>query len=188
MAERRASIDLTRTLARVRVPSAIADRRGIITWLNAAARAAFGDLQGRPFNTVVASEHVAIVERELQRVLDGAPVTDYEVDVLTVDGRRRAQISSVPIEGGDAWHAVFGVAVTRPTRRAAAFAHLTPRQSEVLRLLSQGASTDDIARALHLSKETVRNHVRHILRALGVHSRLEAVAFAHRQGLLEEAE
>lgn len=188
MAERRASIDLTQTLENVRVPSAIADQRGTITWLNAAARDAFGDLRGRPFVSVVAPEHVAVVERERQRMLDGAPVTDYEVDVLTVDGRRHAQISSVPIEGGDACHAVFGVAVTRPTRRSAASAHLTPRQSEVLRLLSQGASTDDIAGALHLSRETVRNHVRHILRALRAHSRLEAVASAHRQGLLDDVE
>jgi DNA-binding CsgD family transcriptional regulator len=170
----RPSIDLTKTLERVGVPSAIADQRGTITWLNAAARDAFGDLRGRPFVSVVAPEHVA--------------VADCEVDVLTVAGRRRAQISSVPIEGGDACHALFGVAVTRPTRRAAASAHLTPRQSEVLRLLGQGGSTDDIAGALHLSRETVRNHVRHILRSLGAHSGLEAVALAHRQGLLEDME
>ena len=37
---------------------------------------------------------------------------------------------------------------------------------------------------LHLSKETVRNHVPHILRELGAHSRLEAVARAHELGLL----
>ena len=188
VAARRPSIDLTKTLERVGVPSAIADQRGTITWLNAAARDAFGDLRGRLFVSVVAPEHVAVAERERQRMLDGAPVADYEVDVLTVAGRRRAQISSVPIEGGDACHALFGVAVTRPTRRAAASAHLTPRQSEVLRLLGQGASTDDIAGALHLSRETVRNHVRHILRSLGAHSRLEAVALAHRQGLLEDVE
>ena len=60
-------------------------------------------------------------------MLDGAPVTDYEVDVLTVDGRRHAQISSVPIEGGDACHAVFGVAVTR--RRAAPRRPLTSRRA-----------------------------------------------------------
>ncbi len=58
------------------------------------------------------------------------------------------------------------------------------RQNEVLQLLGEGASTDQIAAALHLSKETVRNHVRYVLRALGAHSRLEAVAVAHRQGLL----
>ena len=60
---------------------------------------------------------------------------------------------------------------------------LTPRQEQVLRLLGEGASTDEIAAALHLSRETVRNHVRHVLRALGAHSRLEAVAAAHRLGL-----
>jgi DNA-binding CsgD family transcriptional regulator len=61
---------------------------------------------------------------------------------------------------------------------------LTARQNEVLQLLGEGASTDQIAAMLHLSKETVRNHIRHVLRALGAHSRLEAVALAHRQGLL----
>jgi DNA-binding CsgD family transcriptional regulator len=37
---------------------------------------------------------------------------------------------------------------------------------------------------LHVSRETVRNHVRHVLRELGAHSRLEAVARAHELGLL----
>jgi DNA-binding NarL/FixJ family response regulator len=40
---------------------------------------------------------------------------------------------------------------------------------------------------LHLSKETVRNHIRHVLAALGAHSRLEAVAIAHRRGLLADS-
>lgn len=56
--------------------------------------------------------------------------------------------------------------------------HLTPRQAEVLRLLERGHSTTQIARELQLSIETVRNHIRHLLRALGVHSRIEAVALA----------
>ena len=64
--------------------------------------------------------------------------------------------------------------------------HLTPRQTEVLRLLEHGRSTNQIAAELHLSVETVRNHIRHILRALGVHSRLEAVALTRRDHLLEE--
>ncbi len=178
-------IDLIKTLERVRVPSVIADRQGIVTWMNDAARASFGDLVRRKFTTIVPPEHVAIVERQLERKLRGAPVTDYEVDVFTVDGRRRrAQISSVPIQGGDACHAVFGVAVPGAPRPARSPIALTPRQAEVLQLLADGASTADIAAELHLSNETVRNHVRHILRALGAHSRLEAVAIAHRQGLL----
>jgi DNA-binding NarL/FixJ family response regulator len=55
-------------------------------------------------------------------------------------------------------------------------AHLTPRQAEVLRHLEAGRSTKQIAQELHVSTETVRNHVRHLLRALGVTTRLEAVA------------
>jgi LuxR family maltose regulon positive regulatory protein len=46
----------------------------------------------------------------------------------------------------------------------------------VLRLLEQGRSTKQIAAELHVSTETVRNHIRRLFRALGVHSRLEAVA------------
>lgn len=61
---------------------------------------------------------------------------------------------------------------------------LTPRQLEILRLLSAGESTDQIATQLFISRETVRNHIRHILRALRVHSRLAAVAKARTQGLV----
>jgi two-component system response regulator DesR len=56
---------------------------------------------------------------------------------------------------------------------------LTPRQAEVLDLLERGRTTRQIAAELHLSIDTVRNLVRHILRAVGAHSRLEAVAIAH---------
>jgi DNA-binding NarL/FixJ family response regulator len=61
---------------------------------------------------------------------------------------------------------------------------LTPRQSEVLHLLSHGHSTDQIAGELHLSVETVRNHIRHLMRSLGVNSRLQAVALARREALI----
>ena len=62
----------------------------------------------------------------------------------------------------------------------AASPDLTPRQTEVLGLLERGLSTEQIARELQLSVETVRNHIRAVLRGLGVHSRLEAVAVARR--------
>jgi LuxR family maltose regulon positive regulatory protein len=53
-----------------------------------------------------------------------------------------------------------------------------------LHLLARGRSTEQIARELHLSTDTVRNHVRRMLRALDAHSRIEALAIAHREGLL----
>jgi DNA-binding NarL/FixJ family response regulator len=57
---------------------------------------------------------------------------------------------------------------------------LTSREWEVLDLLCQGASTEGIAEALVLSTETVRSHVKNLLRKLGVSSRGEAVALARR--------
>ena len=182
------SIELTRTLEKVKVPSFVAASDGTLTWGNQAAKQMFGDLTGRPFTTVVAPEDVPLVERQLKRKLRGASVTDYEVDVFTADGRRRrAEISSVPIENGDECHAIFGVVLTgKPRGPVPRAPQLTSRQNQVLQLLGEGASTEQIAKMLHLSKETVRNHIRHVLRALGAHSRLEAVATAHRQGLLRD--
>jgi DNA-binding NarL/FixJ family response regulator len=57
---------------------------------------------------------------------------------------------------------------------------LTAREWEVLDLLYEGSSTDQIARALVISRETVRSHVKHILRKLGVNSREEAMAAVQR--------
>jgi PAS domain S-box-containing protein len=64
---------------------------------------------------------------------------------------------------------------------------LTRRELEVLRLLAEGCSTRTAAQRLGVSPATVRNHVQNLLGKLGVHSRLQAVAYANRQGLLTRA-
>lgn len=61
---------------------------------------------------------------------------------------------------------------------------LTPRELEVLRLLAAGANTRMAAQRLGVSPATVRNHVQNLLGKLGVHSRLQAVAYANAHGLL----
>ena len=61
---------------------------------------------------------------------------------------------------------------------------LTRRELEVLRLMASGVSTRTVADTLHVSTATVRNHVQNMLAKLGVHSRLEAVAYATRHRLL----
>ncbi len=65
-----------------------------------------------------------------------------------------------------------------------AFAPLSVRESEVFRLLVDGKSTKDIANIFFISVTTVRNHIKHILRKLKVHSRLEVVSAAHRNRLI----
>lgn len=62
---------------------------------------------------------------------------------------------------------------------------LTDRQLQILRGFASGLSTLEIAEQLSVKPNTVRTHVDHILRKLGVHSKLEAVAFALRHRLIE---
>jgi DNA-binding NarL/FixJ family response regulator len=63
-------------------------------------------------------------------------------------------------------------------------AELTPRELEVLRLLAEGVGTQDMAVRLHVSPNTIRNHVRSLLGKLGASTRLEAVTIARRMDLI----
>jgi DNA-binding NarL/FixJ family response regulator len=62
---------------------------------------------------------------------------------------------------------------------------LTRREREVLLALSEGLSNKQIAERLHMSVDTERTHMMNILNKLGVHSRLQALLFAARHGLVE---
>jgi len=62
---------------------------------------------------------------------------------------------------------------------------LTPREMEVLQHIAKGMNNRDIAEALFISENTVKNHVRNILEKLHLRSRMEAVIYAVRENLLE---
>ncbi|MGB2970164.1 MAG: response regulator transcription factor [Candidatus Nanopelagicales bacterium] len=61
---------------------------------------------------------------------------------------------------------------------------LTARELEVLRLVADGMHNRDVANQLHISENTVKNHMRSVHEKLGVRTRTEAVVTAARQGLL----
>lgn len=61
---------------------------------------------------------------------------------------------------------------------------LTKRESEVLKQLALGLSNKEIAQALSISYETVKEHVQHVLRKLGVSDRTQAAVWAVRKGLV----
>jgi NarL family two-component system response regulator LiaR len=63
---------------------------------------------------------------------------------------------------------------------------LTPRELEVLRLIAQGKSNREIARALAISDKTVKTHVSNILSKLHLADRTQAAIFAHRHGVAPE--
>ena len=66
-----------------------------------------------------------------------------------------------------------------------AIAQLTPREKEVLQALAEGLDSKEIAKRLGISTVTERNHVASILAKLGVHSRLQAMVFAVRHGVVD---
>ncbi len=175
--------DVEAALEEVSVPTYVIDAHGVIRWVNPAARRLVGDVRGRQFTSVVSAEETHRAREVFARNITGAPRhKDHEVVLLGADGDRvGVEISSVPLYRGDRVIGVFGQVVdVEEDEPPEPHPHLTPRQTEVLRMLERGRSTEQIAGELQLSVETVRNHIRAILRALGVHTRLEAVAVARR--------
>jgi NarL family two-component system response regulator LiaR len=79
--------------------------------------------------------------------------------------------------------------LSRPSGRPPTADPLTPREVEVLRLVAQGRSNQEIADELFISETTVRTHVSNILSKLHLASRTQAALFALREGLasLDEA-
>ena len=67
----------------------------------------------------------------------------------------------------------------------ASIEQLTPREMQVLQSLAEGLTNREIAERLHMSVDTERTHMMNILSKLGVHSRLQALLFAARHGLIE---
>jgi DNA-binding NarL/FixJ family response regulator len=86
---------------------------------------------------------------------------------------------------------LVGLLMRLPRDKAAAYQdengweRLTLREQEVLELLATGKSGTEIAEELHIAPLTVRTHIRNLMSKLGVHSRLEAVTFGMKNGLIE---
>jgi PAS domain S-box-containing protein len=191
--------DVHGPLEEISVPMYVVDAQGTIVWVNAAADKLLPGATGKKFTDLLSPDEVHPARRLFAlRVLGKAPFTDHKLSVHTHAGQRHeVEISSAPLKRGHRIVGVFGVlraergptrarpgGVTPPTPQPP----LTPRQHEVLVLLSKGLTTAQMAERMALSPQTVQNHIKALLRALGVRSRLEAVLAGHRLGLVSNSE
>jgi len=96
---------------------------------------------------------------------------------------------SKPLDGGE-----LLARVKRSLRRSQplrnhnghkAESNLSPREREILALLAEGRTQQEIAAALVISSKTVATHIQHVLSKLGVNTRAQAVALAFQRGLVE---
>ena len=159
--------DFEDAIDRVRVPAYVIDRHGIIRWLNPAARKLVGDVRGRQLTSVVAPEETRLAKEIFTRNLFGPSTgSDNKAVVIDAHGERvSVEVSASLLHDGGRVIGVFGQVrdVHKHDPSSQSHPSLTPRQAEVLRLLEYGCSTQQIARELHLSIDTVRNHIRHLL-------------------------
>jgi DNA-binding CsgD family transcriptional regulator len=183
--------DIHDALEELALPAGIVDVSGTLRWANSAAREALGDAPvGRTFFGLVDPVDARIVRDDHARLILGpGRVRDRSVMLVAPGGGRfRAELSGTRLKSGDKVVGVFGIARLRPVGDGVEEPSpgLTPRQTQVLRLLANGRSTQQIAADLGISVETTRNHVRAILRRLDSSSRVEAVVRAYAKGLLEK--
>ena len=176
-------------LEALQFPAYVVDCQRRVRWQNPASIELLGDLRGRLDTSAGLDQHdLARARAAFEQKVDGAPHTELEVSVRRSDGTGvRVAVSSVPLKDCDgAMIGSFGVVqvlgdVDPRSDRAPS---LSARQHEVLELLAAGRSTGEMAQQLDISPETVRNHVKRVLGAVGASSRVEAVAKARGLGLI----
>ena len=173
--------DVEQALESVGVPSYVLDTTGVVRWINPAAERLLGDIRGRHYTSVVAPEESSRAQELVSRKLLGtARATEANGFLVSTAGTRVAvELSSVPLMNGEQVVGVFGLVEERPDDTLAApHPRLTPVRSRCFVFSSRAARRSRSPPSFRLSIETVKNHIRRLFRALGVHSRLEAVAAA----------
>jgi DNA-binding CsgD family transcriptional regulator len=172
----------------VRWPAALLDSEGVIRWQNEAALALRGNHVGRHFSELVVPEEQREIRERVARIFCQGKPEELTINLASPAGARMSvHLTAAAVRSGRTIVGIFGLGyiVDRAGRsqQHGASGEFTQRQLQILRLLDDGRSTDQIAGELALSVTTVRNHIANILAILGVHSRLQAVVAARKAGL-----
>jgi PAS domain S-box-containing protein len=122
-------------------------------------------------------EHVIAVSRDVtERMRRAEEQTRLYRELMERDERLREMVEQILLDQ---------TARRRRDRNAAALQQLTPREREILRLLAEGRTNQQIGRVLSLSAGTVRNHISRLLPKLDASDRTQAAIRAIEWGLLD---
>lgn len=180
--------DITAALDDVSVHAFLLDKDAIVRWQNKAAKEMLGDRSGKKWAAVMTERSIRDAQQVWRTLICEGEPAEVTVEAVLPDGTiEHRDISAAPLREGGAVVGVFGVGVPA----AEGYKHIEPgrfnltdRQLEVLQLLADGKSTDQIAAHLFISKTTVRNHIARLMAALHVHTRVQAIIAASRAGLI----
>jgi two-component system, NarL family, nitrate/nitrite response regulator NarL len=116
-------------------------------------------------------------------VMRDQPLSDLRgaIDVVV-----RGEIACTPRIANALYQRLAALGRDRRRREKLDFLTLTPRELEILRLIADDLSNQEIAHKLFLSVHTIKNHVHKILETLGVHTRRAAVRHAIERGWLSD--
>jgi len=128
------------------------------------------------------AEHARAVEAGAAGVLHKSADVD---EIMDTTRRLAAGETLIPPEELVEMLRLAGQSREEEREARASIEQLTRRELEVLKALGEGLSNKEIAERLHMSVDTERTHMMNILNKLGVHSRLQALLFAARYGLIE---
>ncbi len=126
----------------------------------------------------------AVVDEALRRGVAGFLLKSSPPEDM-LDAVRRAAAGQGVIDPSVVPGVISRIGRAPAARRAAPeLARLTPRETDVLRLVGRGLSNAEVAAELYLGETTVKTHLGRVLDKLGLRDRPRAIAFAHESGLL----
>jgi DNA-binding CsgD family transcriptional regulator len=193
----------------LRIEIAVLDAGGRVAWVSAAWRETTEGSTNDPLAGGVVGSNLLDVLRGATAV--GSDHVAAEIEAVAAGARALSVGELLGSDGSPRWLLVTrqlrkprqGAVVTRsdPTSRypgvvpkapdpagvAETIARLSPRELEVLRLMTNGLDNRQIASELGVAYTTVRSHTRSLIEKLGARSRLDAVARAYRAGVRSTA-
>ena len=151
-----------------------------------AARTVLAEVPGTRVLVLTTFDEDAVVDEALRRGVAGFLLKSSPPEEM-LDAVRRAAAGQGVIDP-----AVVPGVISRlgsapaPRPRAPELALLTPRETDVLRLVARGYSNAEVAAELYLGETTVKTHLGRVLDKLGLRDRPRAIAWAHESGLLQD--